>query len=114
MPVQLVCRTGESERVQGLANLIATHRDKIAMVERLGKRLMKVEKMDTSSIGRRLDGLMAEEASMRRRAAAAPVSNVAEMKLKAAYFQRLIDHDWCEVDADDLHELLGSFTKLQA
>ncbi|MHA6645208.1 hypothetical protein [Mesorhizobium sp. A623] len=114
MPIRLVCSNGENEAADGVADLIATHHEKVAMVERLGKRLMAAEGMDTTVIGRRLDAVMAEESASRRRVAATPVSNVAEIKMKAAYFQRLMDHGWCEVDADDLHELLRSFTRLQA
>lgn len=114
MPIRLVCNSGESEPADGVVDVIATHGEKVAMVERLGKRLMASDGMDATLIGRRLDAVMAEESASRRRAAATPVNNVAEIKMKAAYFQRLMDHGWCEVDADDLHELLGSFAKLQA
>lgn len=84
------------------------------MVERLGKRLMAAEDMAATLIGRRLDAVMAEEVALRQRIAIAPVRNVGEMKMKAAYFQSLMDHGWCEVDTDDLHKLLQSFTYLQA
>jgi hypothetical protein len=114
MPIRLVCNGGENEPADGVTDLIAIHREKIAIVERLGKRLMATVGMDATLIGRRLDAVMAEESASRRRVAATPVSNVAEIKIKAAYFQRLMDHGWCEVDADDLHELLRSFTGLQA
>lgn len=114
MPIRLVRTTDQNAPADGVANLIAAHREKIVMVERLGKRLMAAEEMDATRIGRRLDGVMAEEAALRRRVAAAPVRNAAEIKMKAAHFQRLMDHGWCEVDADDLHELLRSFAKLKA
>lgn len=114
MPIRLVCNSSENEPADDVADVIAIHRAKVAMVERLGKRLMAAEGMDATLIGQRLDAVMAEESASRRLVAATPVSNVAEIKIKAAYFQRLMDHGWCEVDADDLHELLRSFTGLQA
>jgi len=114
MPIRLVRSNGENETASEVADLIAIHRKKIAMVERLGKRLMVAEDVDATLIGQRLDALMAEESALRRRIAVAPVGNVPEVKMKAAYFQALMDHGWCEVEADDLHELLRSFTKLQA
>lgn len=114
MPIQLMCSNGEMSQEDGVSNLIAAHRRTVAMVERLGKRLMEAEDVDATLVGRRLDAVMAEEAAIRRRAASAPVVNVAEMKMKAAYFRRLMGNNWCEVDTDDLHELLGSFAKLEA
>lgn len=114
MPIQLMCSNGEITKADGIANLIAAHRRSVAMVERLGKRLMEAEEVDATLIARRLDAVMAEEAAMRRRAASAPVANAAEIKMKAAHFRQLMGHNWCEVDIEDLHELLRSFTTFQA
>ena len=113
MPIQVVCNNGVMEEADGVANLLAAHRHAVAMVERLGRRWMRAEGPDATLIGRRLDSVMAEEAIARRRAAAAPVSDVPEMKMKAAYFCRLLGNDWCEFDVDDFRALLGSFAKLQ-
>ncbi|MER9296796.1 hypothetical protein NKI38_09950 [Mesorhizobium sp. M0621] len=114
MPIQVVCNNGVMEEPDGVANLLAAHRHAVAMVERLGKRWLRAEGPDATLIGRRLDSVMAEEAIARRRAAAAPVADVVEMKMKAAYFRRLLGNDWCEVDVDDFRALLGSFAKLQS
>ncbi|MER9334777.1 hypothetical protein NKJ06_12350 [Mesorhizobium sp. M0293] len=114
MPIQVVCNNGVIEEADGVASLLAAHRHAVAMVERLGRRWMRAEEPDATLIGRRLDSLMAEEAIARRRAAAAQVADVAEMKMKAAYFQRLLGNDWCELDVDDFRALLGSFAKLQS
>lgn len=114
MPIQQVCHKGQMEAAEGLAKLIAEHRQSIAELERLGKRAMEAEDTDAILLGQRLDVVMAEEAAVRRRAAVAPVATIAEMKMKAAYFQRLTAHDWCEFDVDDFRALLGSFAKLQS
>lgn len=114
MPIQVVCNNGVVEEADRVPNLIAAHRQAVAMVERLGKRWMGAEGPDATLTGRRLDSVMAEEVIARRRAAAAPVADVVEMKMKAAYFCRLLGNDWCEIDVDDLRALLGSFAKLQA
>ncbi|QPC95581.1 hypothetical protein [Mesorhizobium sp. INR15] len=102
------------EATDGVAKLIAEHRQSIAELECLGKRAMEAEGTDAILLGQRLDAVMAEEAAVRRRAAIAPVATIAEMKMKAAYFQRLTAHDWCEVDVEDFRALLGSFAKLQS
>lgn len=114
MPIQVVCSNGVMEEADGVAHLLAAHRQSVAMVERLGKRLMGAEGVDANLIGRRLDSAMAEEAIARRRAAAAPVADVSEMKMKATHFRRLLGNGWCEIDVDDFRALLGSFTKLQS
>ena len=114
MPIQVVCNNGVVEEADGVPNLIAAHRQAVAMVERLGKRWMGAEGPDAIMLGERLDAVMAEEEAVRRRAAIAPVATIAEMKMKAAYFCRLLGNDWCEIDVDDLRALLGSFAKLQA
>lgn len=114
MPIQLVFSNGQMVAAEGVAKLIAKHRQSVAELERLGKRAMEAEGTDAILLGQKLDAVMAEEAAVRRRAAIAPVATIAEMKLKAAYFQRLTAHGWCEIDVDDLRALLGSFTKLQS
>ncbi|MER9674106.1 hypothetical protein [Mesorhizobium sp. M0208] len=114
MSIQLVCSNGQVVAAGGVAKLIAEHRRSIAKLERLGKRAMEAEGTDAILLGQRLDAVIAEEAALRRRAAIAPVTTIAEMKMKASYFQRLTAHDWCEVDVDDFRALLGSFAKLQS
>lgn len=114
MPIQLVCSSGVMEAADGVAKLIAEHRQSVAELERIGKRAMEAEGTDAILLGQRLDAVIAEEAAVRRRAAIAPVATTAEMKMKAAYFERLTAHDWCEVDVDDFRALLGSFAKLQS
>ncbi|WP_024927336.1 MULTISPECIES: hypothetical protein [unclassified Mesorhizobium] len=114
MPIQLVSSNRQMEPAEGVAKLIAKHRQSVAELERIGKRAMEAEGTDAIVLGQRLDAVMAEEAAVRRRAATAPVATIAEMKMKAAYFQRLTAHDWCEVDVDDFRALLGSFAKLQS
>ena len=114
MPIQLVSSNRQMEPAEGVAKLIAKHRQSVAELERIGKRAMEAEGTDAILVGQRLDAVMAEEAAVRRRAAIAPVATIEEMKMKAAYFQRLTAHDWCEVDVDDFRALLGSFAKLQS
>lgn len=114
MPIQLVCSNRRLEAAEGVAKLIAEHRQSVAELESLGKRAMEAEGADAVLLGQKLDAVMAEEAAVRRRAAIAPVATIAEMKMKAAYFQRLTAHGWCEIDVDDWRALLGSFTKLQS
>jgi hypothetical protein len=114
MPIQLVSSNRQMEPAEGVAKLIAEHRQSVAELERIGKRAMEAEGTDAIVLGQRLDAVMAEEAAVRRRVAIAPVATIAEMKMKAAYFQRLPAHDWCEVDVDDFRALLGSFAKLQS
>ncbi|MER8427074.1 hypothetical protein NKJ50_29935 [Mesorhizobium sp. M0115] len=113
MPLQQVCSDGKMAAAEGVAKLIAEHRQSVATLELIGKRWMGAEGPDAIVLGERLDAAMAEEAAVRRRAATAPVATIAEMKMKAAYFQRLTAHGWCEIDVDDWRALLGSFTKLQ-
>lgn len=114
MPIQLVCRNGVMAAAEDVTKLIAEHRQSVAELERIGKRAMEAEGTDAILLGQRLDAVMAEEAAVRRRAAIAPVATIEEMKMKAAYFERLTAHDWCEVDVDDFRALLGSFAKLRS
>lgn len=114
MPIQLVCSSnGEPREADGVVDLIAAHRHAVAKVQSLGKRLMQAEEAEAALIGPRLDAVMADEALVRRQAAMAPVADVCELKMKAAYFERLMNDGWCDVDADDLHELLRSFVDFQ-
>ncbi|RWA97156.1 MAG: hypothetical protein EOQ39_30235 [Mesorhizobium sp.] len=113
MAVDLACSDEEAQETDAVADLIAAHRRAISEVECLGKRLMQAEEAEAALIGPRLDAVMADEALVRRQAAMAPVADVCELKMKAAYFQRLMNDGWCDVDADDLHELLRSFVDFQ-
>ncbi|RWB58748.1 MAG: hypothetical protein EOQ48_21805 [Mesorhizobium sp.] len=112
MAVELACSTGEAQEAYSVVDLIAAHRRAISELECLGKRLMHAEEAETELIGPRLDAAMKDETVIRRQAAMAPVANVGELKMKAAYFKRLINNGWCDVDADDLQELLRSFAEL--
>lgn len=112
MAVELACSTGEAQEAYSVVDLIAAHRRAISELECLGKRLMHAEEAETELIGPRLDAAMNNETVIRRQAAMARVANVGELKMKAAYFKRLINNGWCDVDADDLHELLRSFAEL--
>ena len=114
MPIQLVCSNRRMQEAEGVAKLIAEHRQSVAELESVGKRAMEAEGADAVLLGEKLDAVMAEEAAVRRRAAIAPVATIAEIKMKAAYFQQLTAHGWCEIDVDDMRALLGSFAKLQA
>ncbi|MGX5806022.1 hypothetical protein ACWGS9_33155 [Bradyrhizobium sp. Arg314] len=113
MPIQLVCSSnGGAREADGVVDLIAAHRHAMAEVESLGNRLMHAEETEAALIGPRLDAVMANEAIVRRQAAMAPVADVCELKIKAIYFERLMNNGWCDVDVDDLHELLRSFVDL--
>ncbi|MEI9425352.1 hypothetical protein O7A70_29765 [Mesorhizobium sp. Cs1299R1N1] len=113
MPSQLVCSSnGGARKADGVVDLIGAHRHAMAKVESLGKRLMQAEEAEAALIGPQLDAVMADEAVVRRQAAMAPVADVCELKMKAVYFERLMNNGWCDVDCDDLHELLRSFVDL--
>ncbi|AZO18858.1 hypothetical protein EJ069_32060 [Mesorhizobium sp. M2A.F.Ca.ET.043.05.1.1] len=112
MAVELACSNGEAQKAEGVVGLIAAHRRAISALECLGKRLMHAGEAEAALIGPRLDAAMKTETVVRRQAAMAPVANVGELKIKAAYFKRLINNGWCDVDADDLQELLRSFAEL--
>ncbi|MGX5805373.1 hypothetical protein ACWGS9_29670 [Bradyrhizobium sp. Arg314] len=112
MAVELACSNGEAQEADAVVSLIAAHRHAMAEVESLGNRLMHAEEAEAELIGSRLDAVMADEAVVRRQAAMAPVADVCELKIKAAYFKRLMNNGWCDVDWDDLHELLRSFAEL--
>ncbi|TIL20443.1 MAG: hypothetical protein E5Y88_32465 [Mesorhizobium sp.] len=113
MAVELACSNEEAQETDAVAYLIAAHRRAMSEVESLGKRLMQAEEAEAALIGPRLDAVMADEALVRRQAAMAPVADVCELKMKAAYFERLMNDGWCDLDADDLHELLRSFVDFQ-
>ncbi|RWN60748.1 MAG: hypothetical protein EOR99_31970 [Mesorhizobium sp.] len=112
MAVELACSNGEAQEADTVVDLIAAHRRAISELECLGKRLMHAEEAEAALIGPRLDAAMKSETVIRRQAAMAPVANVCELKIKAAYFKRLISNGWCDLDADDLHALLRSFAEL--
>ncbi|RWF30215.1 hypothetical protein [Mesorhizobium sp.] len=112
MAVELACSNGEAREADAVVDLIAAHRRAISALECLGKRLMHAGEAEAALIGPRLDAAMKKEAVTRRQAAMAPVVDVGELKIKAAYFKRLINNGWCDVDADDLQELLRSFAEL--
>ncbi|RRH99667.1 hypothetical protein EH240_17830 [Mesorhizobium tamadayense] len=112
MAVELAGCNEEAQETDAVAALIAAHRQAMAKVESLGNRLMQAEEAEAALIGPRLDAVMAEEAVVRRQAAMAPVADVCELKMKAAHFERLMNDGWCDVDSDDLHELLRSFVDL--
>ncbi|RUV81043.1 hypothetical protein EOA60_29855 [Mesorhizobium sp. M1A.F.Ca.IN.020.06.1.1] len=109
MAVEVTCSTGEAREADELVYLIAAHRRAMTEVESLGKRLMYAEEAEAELISPRLDAVMKKETAIRRQAAMAPVSDVGGLKMKAAYFERLMNNGWCDVDPDDLHELLRSF-----
>ncbi|TIU75764.1 MAG: hypothetical protein E5W06_32435 [Mesorhizobium sp.] len=62
---------------------------------------MHAEEAEAARIGPRLDAAMKSETVIRRQAAMAPVANVGELKMKAAYFERLMNNGWCDVDEDE-------------
>lgn len=114
MAFELACSNGEVQEADAVIDLIAAHRRAISELECLGKRLMHAEEAEAAVIGPRLDAVMKSETVIRRQAAMAPVADVCELKMKAAYFERLMNDGWCDVDADDLHELLRSFVDFQS
>lgn len=112
MAIELACSNEEAQEADAVVALIAAHRRAISELECLGKRLMHAGEAEAALIGPRLDAAMKNETVIRRQAAMAPVADVGALKMKAAYFKRLINNGWCDVDADDLHALLRSFAKL--
>jgi hypothetical protein len=114
MVVQPACSNGEAQNISGVTGLIEEHRAALAVVERLGKRFMEAAEIEAALIGPNLDVVMAEEAAVRRQAAMAPVADLREITIKAAYFKRLVAQGWCELDLDDLQALLSSFANVQA
>lgn len=91
MPIQLVCSSkGKAREGDAVVDLIAAHRRAISELECLGKRLMHAEEAEAQLIGPRLDAILANETVIRRQAPMAPVADVGELKMKAAYFARLI------------------------
>jgi hypothetical protein len=114
MAVQLACSNAETQKISGVTNLIEEHRAALRLVERLGKRFMEAEEAEAVLIGSNLDIVMAEEAAVRRQVAIAPVADLREIGIKAAYFKRLMGQGWCELDHDDLHALLSSFANVPA
>ncbi|TGS85175.1 MAG: hypothetical protein E5V74_19010 [Mesorhizobium sp.] len=90
MAVELACRNGEVQEADAVVDLIAAHRRAISELECLGKRMMHAGEAEAALIGPRLDAVLANETVIRRRAPMAPVADVGELKMKAAYFARLI------------------------
>ncbi|WP_027154946.1 hypothetical protein [Mesorhizobium sp. WSM2561] len=112
MAVEPACSNGEAQEADSVVSLIAAHCHAMAELECLGSHLMHAGEAEAELIGPRLDAVMKNETVIRRQAAMAPVADVCELKMKAAYFERLINNGWCDVDVDDLHELLRSFVNL--
>ncbi|RWE21469.1 MAG: hypothetical protein EOS41_26575 [Mesorhizobium sp.] len=112
MAVELARSNGKVQEADAVVDLIAAHRRAISELECLGKRLMDAGEAEAELIGPRLDAAMKNETVIRRQAAMAPVTNVGELKMKAAYFKRLMNNGWCDVDMDDLQELLRSFAEV--
>ncbi len=100
------------QKVDGLSKLIAAHRRALNAAEALGSRLMETERGESLLIGLRLDAAFAAELVARRQVAAAPVATMGEVKMKAAYFKRLMSNDWCEVEPADILALLHSFANV--
>jgi len=97
-----------------LSKLIAAHRQALTAAEVLGARLMDADGPDSQLIGQRLDEAFAAEAVVRRRLAAAPVKSMRDVKTKAAYFKRLLNKDWGELEPADIRALLRSFANVPA
>ncbi|TAM98464.1 MAG: hypothetical protein EPN45_17420 [Rhizobiaceae bacterium] len=102
------------QKVDGLPKLIAAHRRALNAAESLGARLMETDSGESLLIGLCLDAAFAAELVARRRVAAAPVTTMREVKLKAAYFKRLMNKDWCELEPADIRALLRSFANVPA
>ena len=102
------------QKVGGLSKLIAAHRRALNTAEALGTQLMDSDSPEPLLIGQRLDTAFAAEAVARRRVAAAPVKTMREVKMKAAYFKRLMSKDWCELEPADIRALLRSFANVPA
>lgn len=109
MAVQLVYSNGELQEARGVIDLVAEHRRAISTVARLGKRFMEANDAEALLIGQRLDIAMTKEAQIRRRVAMVPITSLDDLKIKAAYFKRLMSKDWCELEPADILALLRSF-----
>jgi hypothetical protein len=108
-------RSNESmQKVDGLSKRIAAHRRALKAAEDLGARLMETDGEESLLIGLYLDAAFAAETAARRRVAAAPVQTMREVKLKAAYFKRLMNKDWCDLEPPDILALLHSFANVSA
>ena len=114
MPIQLVWSNESMQKVDGLTKLIAAHRRALNAAEGLGARLMETDGKESLLIGLCLDDAFAAETIARRRVAAAPVKTMHEVKMKAAYFKRLMSKDWCELEPADILALLRSFANVSA
>ena len=102
------------QKADGLLKLIAAHRQALNVAEVLGARLMDANDEEALLTGQHLDAAFAAEAVARRQVAAAPVKTLRDVKMKAAYFKRLLSKDWCEVEPGDIRALLRSFANIPA
>lgn len=102
------------QKADSLSKLIAEHRQALDAAEALGARLMEANDEEALLTGQRLDAAFAAEAVARRKVAAAPVKTLRDVKMKAAYFQRLLSKDWCEVEPGDIRALVRSFANIPA
>ena len=102
------------QKADGLSKLIAAHRQALNAAEALGARLMNANDEEALLTGQSLDAAFAAEAVARRKVAAAPVETLRDVKLKAAYFKRLLGKDWGEVEPGDIRALLRSFANIPA
>lgn len=102
------------QKADSLSKLIAAHRQALNVVEVLGARLMDADGQDSQLIGQRLDAAFAAETVARSRVAAAPVKTMREVKMKAAYFKRLLNKGWCDLEPADIRALLRSFANVPA
>jgi hypothetical protein len=100
------------QKADGLSKLIAAHRQALNVAEALGARLMDANDEEALLTGQRLDAAFAAETVARRRVAAAPVKTLAEVKIKASYFKRLLSNGWCELEPADIQALLRSFSNV--
>jgi hypothetical protein len=102
------------QKADGLSKLIAAHRRALNAAEVLGARLMNADSKESLLIGQHLDAAFAAETVARRKVAAAPVQTIRDVKMKAAYFKRLLSKDWCELEPADIRALLRSFANVPA
>ena len=102
------------QKADGLSKLIAAHRQALNAAEALGARLMEANDEEALLTGQRLDAAFAAEAVARRKVAAAPVRTLSEVKLKAAYFKRLLSKDLGEMEPGDIQALLRTFANIPA
>jgi len=100
------------QKADGLSKLIAAHRQALNTAEALGARLMDANDDEALLTGQRVDAAFAAETVARRKVAAAPVRTLSEVKMKAAYFKRLMNNGWCELEPADVRALLRTFANV--